>query len=61
MSIVFACLPESLKAKVKETFPEVTFFKADELDESVHGKPRKKRGKKVPVEVKDVADSVPPL
>jgi hypothetical protein len=46
---------------VKETFPEITFFKADELDESVHGKPRKKRGKKVPVEVKDVADSVPPL
>ena len=64
MSIVFACIPEMLKSKVKESFPEVTFFKVDqdipdkpgrfdELDESVHGKPRKKREKKIPV-VKDV-------
>jgi len=44
-----------LKPKVKETFPEITFL-TSELDESVHGKPRKKRGKKVSVEVKD--DSV---
>jgi hypothetical protein len=54
MSIVFACIPEMLKPKVKEAFPEVTFFKVDELDESMHGKaktPRKKREKKV--EVKD--------
>jgi len=63
MSIVFACIPEMLKSKVKESFPEITFFKVDqdipdkpgrfdELDESVHGKPpRKKREKKV---VKDV-------
>jgi hypothetical protein len=50
---VFACIPEMLKSKVKESFPEVTFFKVDELDESVHGKPRKKREKKIPV-VKDV-------
>ena len=65
MSIVFACIPEMLKSKVKESFPEVTFFKVDqdplskaetkedEMDESVHGKPRKKREKKIPV-VKDV-------
>ena len=53
MSIVFACIPEMLKSKVKESFPEVTFFKVDDLDESVHGKPRKKREKKIPV-VKDV-------
>ena len=58
MSIVFACLPEALKPKVKETFPEITFL-TSELDESVHGKPRKKREKKVPVEAKH--DSVPPL
>jgi hypothetical protein len=50
MSIVFACIPEMLKLKVKETFPEVTFLKVDELDESMHGKPktvRKKREKKI--------------
>ena len=57
MSIVFACLPEALKPKVKETFPEITFL-TSELDESVHGK-RKKREKKVSVEVKH--DSVSPL
>jgi hypothetical protein len=51
MSIVFACIPELLKPKVKETFPEVTFLKVDELDESMHGPktPRKKREKKVVV------------
>ena len=54
MSIVFACIPELLKPKVKEAFPEVTFLKVDELDESVHGKPRKTREKKVPIQVKDV-------
>ena len=59
MSIVFACLPEALKPKVKETFPEITFL-TSELDESVHGKPRKKREKKkVSVEAKH--DSVSPL
>jgi hypothetical protein len=51
MSIVFACIPELLKPKVKEAFPDVTFLKVDELDESMHGpKPksvRKKREKKV--------------
>jgi hypothetical protein len=50
MSIVFCLLPEMLKPKVKEAFPEVTFLKVDELDESMHGKPktpRKKREKKV--------------
>ncbi len=47
MSIVFACIPELLKPKIKETFPEVTFLKVDDLAESMHGKPRKKREKKV--------------
>ena len=63
MSIVFACIPELLKPKVKEAFPEVTFLKIDDLDESMHGKPpRKKKDKKVPVVVKDVlADPVPQL
>ena len=61
MSVVFCLLPELLKPKVKEAFPEVTFLKVDDLDKSMHGKPRKKREKKVPVEVKDVSSSVPPL
>ena len=54
MSIVVACIPEMLKPKIKESFPEVTFLKVDDLDESMHGlkTPRKKREKKV--EVKDV-------
>jgi len=49
MSIVFACVPDVLKPKVKEAFPEVTFLKIDELDESMHGPktPRKKRVKKI--------------
>lgn len=60
MSIVFCLIPEMLKPKVKEAFPDVTFLKvddplskADELDESVHGKPRKKRESKKSV-VKDI-------
>ena len=54
MSVVFCLLPELLKPKVKEAFPEITFLKVDDLDESMHGPktPRKKREKKV--EVKDV-------
>jgi hypothetical protein len=49
MSVVFCLLPELLKPKIKETFPEVTFLKVDDLDESMHGPktPRKKREKKV--------------
>ena len=49
MSIVFACIPELLKPKVKEAFPEISFLKVDDLDESMHGPktPRKKREKKV--------------
>jgi hypothetical protein len=52
MSIVFACIPEMLKPKVKEAFPEVTFLKVDELDASMHGPktPRKKKEKKVETE-----------
>lgn len=53
MSIVFCLIPEMLKPKIKETFPEVTFLKVDELDESMHGKPKTPRKKKK-VEVKDV-------
>jgi predicted RNase H-like nuclease len=60
MSIVFCLLPEMLKPKVKETFPEITFLKIDDMDASQHGKkPRKKREKKVKT---DSNDSVmPPL
>jgi len=47
MSVVFCLLPELLKPKIKEAFPEVTFLKVDDLDESMHGKPRKKKEKKV--------------
>ena len=54
MSIVFACIPELLKPKIKEAFPEVTFLKVDELDATMHGKPKTPRKKKLPVEVKDV-------
>jgi hypothetical protein len=54
MSIVFACLPESLKPKVKETFPEITFF-TSELDATTH----KKRVRKPKIKVDtDVNDSV---
>jgi len=55
MSIVFACIPEMLKPNVKEAFPEVTFLKVDELDASMHGKPktRKKKEKKVETESND--------
>ena len=61
MSVVFCLLPELLKPKVKEAFPEVTFLKVDDMDASQHPKARKKREKKKPVEVKDVSSSVPPL
>ena len=50
MSIVFCLLPEMLKPKVKEAVREVTCLKVDDLDESMHGKPktvRKKREKKI--------------
>ena len=54
MSIVFACLPESLKPKVKETYPEITFF-TSELDATTH----KKRVRKPKIKVDtDVNDSV---
>ena len=58
--LAFLAIPESLKHEVKKAFPEATFF-VSEMDESMHGKPRKKREKKVPVEVKDVSSSVSPL
>ena len=49
MSVVFCLLPELLKPNVKEAFPEISFPKEDDLDESMHGPktPRKKREKKV--------------
>ena len=55
MSIVFACIPEMLKPKVKEAFPEVTFLKVDDMDASMHGSktPRNKREKKVKVDSND--------
>jgi len=59
MSIVFCLLPEILKPKVKETFPEVTFLKVDDMDASQHGKkPRKKREKKVKTDSNDSDMSV---
>ena len=61
MSIVFCLLPEILKPKVKETFPEVTFLKVDDMDASQHGKkPRKKREKKVDV-IDNESDTVPSM
>ena len=55
MSIVFACIPELLKPKIKQEYPEITFLKVDELDESMHGKPKTPRKKREKiVEVKDV-------
>ena len=54
MSIVFCLLPEMLKPKVKEAFPEVTFLKVDELDASMHGpKTRKKKVKVVDITKQD--------
>jgi hypothetical protein len=50
----FLAIPEVLKSKVKEAFPEATFL-VPEMDESQHGKPktpRKKREKKVETESK---------
>ncbi len=62
MSIVFACIPEMLKPKIKETFPEVTFLKVDDLDASTHGKPKRVRKPKIKVDT-DVngCNPVPPL
>ena len=60
MSIVFACIPDVLKPKLKQEYPEITFLKVDEMDESTHGKPktpRKNNRKKV--EIKDNVDSMP--
>jgi hypothetical protein len=48
----FLAIPESLKPKVKEAFPEATFF-VSEMDQSTHGKPRKKREKKVKTELEE--------
>ena len=53
MSIIFACIPELLKPKVKEAFPEVTFLKVDDMDASMHGKPRKKKVKVVDITKQD--------
>ena len=55
MSIVFACIPDVLKPKLKQEYPEITFLKVDEMDESTHGKPKTPRKKKV----KDNVDSIP--
>jgi predicted nucleotide-binding protein (sugar kinase/HSP70/actin superfamily) len=59
MSIVFACIPNSLKPKLKQDYPEITFLKVDEMDESMHGPktPRKRKEKKV--EVKDNDSNMP--
>ena len=61
MSIVFACIPEMLKPKIKENFPEVTFL-TSEMDASTHGKPKRVRKPKIKVDT-DVneRDPVPPL
>ena len=56
MSIVFACLPEALKPKVKETFPEITFL-TSEMDASIHKRVRKP---KIKLDT-HVNDSVVPL
>ena len=47
MSLVFACMPETLKIKVKEMFPEIDFLKIDDLDKTPKTpKPRVKKPKK---------------
>ena len=46
----FLAIPSILKDKVKKDYPEATFFVAEDLDSSMHGKPktvRKKRVKKM--------------
>ena len=45
MSLVFACMPETLKIKVKEMFPEIDFLKIDDVDKTPKT-PRKKSEKK---------------
>ena len=59
--ISFLAIPESLKPKVKEAFPEATFF-VSEMDASTHGKPKRVRKPKIKVDT-DVneRDPVPPL
>jgi len=52
MSIVFACIPDVLKPKLKQDYPEITFLKVD-MDASQHGKARKKREKKVKADSND--------
>jgi hypothetical protein len=60
MSIVFACIPDVLKPKLKQEYPEITFLKIDDMDASQHPKtPRKKREKKIAPESN--ADSMPSL
>ena len=58
--ISFLAIPESLKPKVKEAFPEATFF-VSEMDASQH-KPKRVRKPKIKVDT-DVneRDPVPPL
>ena len=49
----FLAIPSILKDKVKKDYPEATFFVAEDLDASQHGKPktpRKKKEKKVETE-----------
>jgi len=54
--ISFLAIPESLKPKVKEAFPEATFF-VSEMDASTHGKKRVRKPKiKVDTDVKDDCD-----
>ena len=50
--ISFLAIPESLKPKVKQAFPEATFF-VSEMDASTHGKPKTPRKKKTKTEVKE--------
>jgi hypothetical protein len=54
MSIVFACIPDILKPKLKQDYPEITFLKVD-MDASMHGPKttRKKREKKVKTDSND--------
>ena len=59
--ISFLAIPESLKPKVKEAFPEATFF-VSEMDASTHGKPKRVRKPKIKVDTDiNERDPVPPL
>ena len=59
--ISFLAIPESLKPKVKEAFPEATFF-VSETDASTHGKPKRVRKPKIKVDTDiNERDPVPPL